>query len=431
MSVQLLSLMKLALPGGMACVVGVVGLLGDDSGAGIDGSLVVPATAGWWTFERILLLALAVSLAGTGLLAQRLSSSRRRLTSQVTRNAGLLEALDEGLLAVDGAGRVILANSRARRYLEAGSGDPVGKPLARVSRLPALAATIDQARRAGGRVSYETTAAEQDEHRIVRIVAGSIPGPDGLCIVAVRDMTEMRRLEKVRSDFVANVSHELKTPLTSMRGFVEAVLDDPEMPHALRTQFLDKARHSTERLSAIVTDLLSLTRIESASGRLEAEPVEFAELVAECVAAISEDAEARGVSLVLPEGRPEGEVQGDLGALTLAVSNLLDNAVKYSPQGGSVTVEVRGEPGWIVLSIEDEGPGIPIPERERVFERFYRVDKVRSRELGGTGLGLSIVKNVALTHQGKVEVESAPGGGSRFLLRLPVTGEQGASDLPM
>lgn len=391
------------------------------------GGDVFLAASSWWNAERVLLLALTLSLVGTGLLIQRLASGRRRIAAQVARNAGLLEALDEGLLGVDGSGRVILANRTARGLLDVVAGDPIGLPLARVSSLPALAATVDQARSVGGRVFYETTVRENDEDRVLRIVASPIPGPEGLCIVAVRDLTEMRRLELVRSDFVSNVSHELKTPLTSMRGFVEAVLDDPEMPAALRTQFLGKARHSTERLSAIVSDLLNLTRIESSAGQIEREPLLLSALVAEIVAAAVEDAEARGVALTIAEPPPQTTVMGDAQALALAISNLVDNAVKYSPEGGVVGVRLCLEDDWLVLAVEDQGPGVPVAERERIFERFYRVDKVRSRALGGTGLGLSIVKNVVLAHQGEVEVQSASGGGSRFVMRLPA--QRGAGQL--
>jgi len=383
------------------------------------GSDVLMASDSGWTVERVLLLALALSLAGTGVLIQRLVSGRRDMAAQVARNAGLLEALDEGLLGVDGAGRVILANRGARRLLSSTAGDPVGLPLVRVSSLPALATTIDQARSVGGRVFYETSVRENDEDRVLRIVASPIPGPEGLCIVAVRDLTEMRRLELVRRDFVSNVSHELKTPLTSMRGFVEAVLEDPEMPDELRTQFLGKARHSTERLSAIVSDLLNLTRIESAGGQAEREPMELGSLVGAVVEAATEDAESRGVVLGFAEPPAETTVMGDEQAVALAVSNLLDNAVKYSPEGGFVGVKLTREGSWLALAVEDQGPGVPVAERERIFERFYRVDKVRSRALGGTGLGLSIVKNVVLAHRGEVEVQSGDSGGSRFVMRLP------------
>lgn len=399
-------------------------LLAGDGRWGAERVLLL-ASDGWWSAERVLLLALALSLAGTGLLIQRLVSGRRDMAAQVARNAGLLEALDEGLLGVDGAGRVILANRGARRLLASAPGDPIGLPLARVSSLPALATTINQARSVGGRVFYETTVRENDEDRVLRIVASPIPGSEGLCIVAVRDLTEMRRLELVRRDFVSNVSHELKTPLTSMRGFVEAVLEDPEMPDELRTQFLGKARHSTERLSAIVSDLLNLTRIESAGGQSEREPLDLGSLVGGVVEAATEDAESRGVALAFAEPPAETTVMGDEQAVALAVSNLLDNAVKYSPEGGFVGLKLAREDEWMVLSVEDQGPGVPLAERERIFERFYRVDKVRSRALGGTGLGLSIVKNVVLAHQGEVEVQSGDSGGSRFVMRLPAHAVEG------
>jgi signal transduction histidine kinase len=236
----------------------------------------------------------------------------------------------------------------------------------------------------------------------------------------VRDQSEMRRLETVRRDFVVNVSHELKTPLTAMRGFLEAVLDDPGLDPALRLRFLTRAQDNTERMVAIVGDLLSLARIEAADSALRTEPLDLRSIAAECHAEATGTAAIREIQLQLDLPGEEVAVLGDRAALATAISNLLDNAVKYSPNGRRVRVYVGSDGGEAWVAVTDHGPGIPAEETERIFERFYRTDKNRSRALGGTGLGLSIVKNVVSAHGGRVVLDTALGEGSTFTIRLPL-----------
>jgi two-component system phosphate regulon sensor histidine kinase PhoR len=236
----------------------------------------------------------------------------------------------------------------------------------------------------------------------------------------------VRGLERVRRDFVANVSHEIKTPLTAVRGLIETLLDDAGMGDETRRRFLGKARDQAARLSALITDLLALSRLESDQQPLDREALDLCRPVQESVRALLPAAEQKRlvVETALP-GEPV-MVLGDESALRQAIENLLDNAVKYTPEGGRIWVRVRGEPEAAVVEVEDTGVGIEPDEQPRVFERFYRVDKARSRELGGTGLGLSIVKHIALAHGGDVSVESLPGRGSTFRLRLPLAASTGA-----
>jgi two-component system phosphate regulon sensor histidine kinase PhoR len=224
----------------------------------------------------------------------------------------------------------------------------------------------------------------------------------------------------VRRDFVANVSHELKTPLTAIRGLVETLLDDQGMPQGTQQRFLEKIRDQSTRLSALVVDLLTLARIESNEQGLERRPLDVRRVARECAGRFSAIASERGLALdaELPGG--PAFVRADEESLRQIVDNLLDNACKYTPGGGRVAVRVVESPGEVALEVQDTGIGIEARDQQRVFERFYRVDKARSRELGGTGLGLSIVKHLSLALGGRVSLDSAPGRGSTFRVHLPM-----------
>jgi len=222
----------------------------------------------------------------------------------------------------------------------------------------------------------------------------------------------------VRRDFVANISHELKTPLTAIRGLVETMIDDPAMDRETHDRFIEKIRDQSTRLSNLVSDLLTLSRLESGAGGLRFEPMDLRETVSESVRTQVHAADTKQVGLF--PGMPDTPVtiEGDSEAMRELVDNLVSNAIKYTPSGGRVDVKLSTHNGSAVLEVVDTGIGIPPEEQSRVFERFYRVDKARSRQLGGTGLGLSIVKHVALAHGGSVSLKSASGRGSTFRVQL-------------
>ena len=250
---------------------------------------------------------------------------------------------------------------------------------------------------------------------------GKLAGALNQMAESARDrMSELHRLEQIRRDFVANVSHELKTPIAAVRGLVETIIDDQEITDENRERFLDKIHNQSMRLSAIVTDLLTLSRLESGNEVLETISLDLSEVVRSTVTSLGQAAEERNirVEILLPEGPVR--LLGDEDALSQVTSNLLDNALKYSPRGAEVWIRLRQENGKAVIEVQDQGVGIEPRDRDRIFERFYRVDKARSRELGGTGLGLSIVKHIVLAHGGEVDVESSPGAGSTFRVFLPV-----------
>jgi signal transduction histidine kinase len=244
-----------------------------------------------------------------------------------------------------------------------------------------------------------------------------------------RDITALRRLEQVRKDFVANVSHELRTPLTSIKGYVEALLDGAKDNPEEAERFLRIILKQSDRLSLILEDLLQLSQIESGLVSFRMEPVHLAALVERTLPLIKPLADKKRQTLSAAVPRTLPPVAGDEDRLVQVLTNLLDNAIKYTPEGGTITVTAhlaalgRSQPAQIDLIVADTGIGIPEADRPRVFERFYRVDKARSRELGGTGLGLAIVKHIVEGHNGSVWVEANQPTGSRFIVRLPVIPE--------
>jgi two-component system phosphate regulon sensor histidine kinase PhoR len=234
-------------------------------------------------------------------------------------------------------------------------------------------------------------------------------------------VTELRRLERMRQDFVANASHELKTPLASIKAYTETLLDWALTDETVNVRFLERIDEQAERLNQLILDLLSLARLESGQEYFQHGPLSLAPVVVACLNSQRDRADAKELSLSLELGDldSQSEVKADEEAIRQILDNLIDNAIKYTPEGGSVRVTCRQSEEAIVIEVADSGIGIPRDELNRVFERFYRVDKARSRELGGTGLGLSIVKHLVQSINGQIKVTSRLGAGSRFTVQLP------------
>ena len=232
---------------------------------------------------------------------------------------------------------------------------------------------------------------------------------------------QLERLDKTRSQFVSNASHELKTPLTTMKIMLETVMYQPDMPEDLRREFMQDMNHEIDRLTGIVTDLLTLTRVDGDKSGMKQETVDMSMLTEEVIHLLTPAAEKRGQTLESTI-EPRLQMMGDRARLNQILYNLTDNAIKYSPDGGRISVSLRAEPEGLAWRVRDNGVGIPAEDQEHIFERFYRVDKARSRETGGTGLGLSIVKQLVTMHGGTITVHSEPNHGSEFTVVFPQGG---------
>jgi signal transduction histidine kinase len=382
---------------------------------------------GWWLLVGVILGAVVGGVAAAWVSARRRTQARELLDRASWAEAELerqlrtsadqrelqdvvLSSMEEGVLLLDHDGRRVFSNAALERHL--------GRLPDSIQELrPVLFRDAVERAIASGeieRVEAETSAPS----KWLRASAISV-GPDRSVLLVVRDVTEARRLEAVRRDFVANASHELKTPAASIRAAAETLRDgaieDPPAAH----RFTEQLEREAMRLSRIVSDLLDLSRLEGGSDL--AERVHLDAVAADEIERLEDLAEEAEVALALSaDGVPS--VAGSGRDLALLVRNLIDNAVRYTPAGGRVDVNVTSQDGSVVLRVTDTGMGIPQRDLPRVFERFYRVDRARSRETGGTGLGLSIVKHVAENHGGEVTVTSELAAGSTFEVRLPASG---------
>lgn len=367
------------------------------AGPGDDGAAAVPERGG-----------------GFSKLARDLEQTVGTLADERDRFGAVLAAMAEAVLVLDSQQRIDLSNPAARSLLRLPERH-TGRNLIESVRAPELIDLAD------GALAGRSAAVEFE-----------LPGPSprhllahatplresGGAVIVLHDVTELRRLERVRRDFVANVSHELRTPVSIIRANAETLIDGAlEDPERART-FLDALVRNAERLSNLISDLLDIARIESGRLQIELKPVDVGALITRAAETVGPGAAERHQQLELrPAGAPSA--LADPAALEQVLLNLMDNAIKYSPDGGRIRVSARADDGRVHIEVMDEGPGIEPQHRARIFERFYRVDRGRSRAMGGTGLGLSIVKNLVESMGGEVGVEMAEPQGSVFWVRLP------------
>jgi two-component system phosphate regulon sensor histidine kinase PhoR len=354
-------------------------------------------------------------------------------TAIETRHAGIerdraelvaiLTGMPEGLFASDRDGRVVHMNDAAGELLDFPPPLAIGRPVDEVVRMPAIVAVLNDAVGLGQEATAETPPEAHPRRRRLEIRALPLvvaSGSPSGAVAVVRDVTELRHLEQVRSDFVANVSHELKTPVTAIRGVIETIVDDPSMPPETLRDFLAKVLAQAMRLSEIVSDLLTLARAESRSSAAVLESIDVCDTVRTSLAANAPGAAARQIAIDTVIAPRPVQIRAEAELLRQVVDNLLTNAIRYTPIGGQVTVRVYANGPSAVLEVEDTGIGIPAEMQARIFERFFRIDRARSRELGGTGLGLAIVRHVVEAHGGTIAVESEPGRGALFRVALPL-----------
>lgn len=363
-------------------------------------------------------------------LADRLHTRIDELSEDRAQLLAMLTSMVEGVMVLDYRSHVLQINPALERMFGVSRAEARGRPCTELFRHQELNDLVISSLRS--RTNHEGEIVLPLSNRCLHIevsVAGGERENEACVVLVFHDMTELRRLENIRKDFVANVSHELRTPLTSIKGYVEALLDGAKDDPVASAKFLDIILKQSDRLNLIIEDLLELSKIESGRVLLKEEPVDLRPIIDRALATIKPIADKNGHRLVLSIDDNLPPVPGDEGRLLQVLTNLLDNAVKYTPAGGTITVNSRlingtGSTGsseeGIELTVSDTGIGIPEQDRPRVFERFYRVDKARSRELGGTGLGLAIVKHIVEGHGGQVWVEANQPHGSKFVVRLPI-----------
>lgn len=350
-------------------------------------------------------------------LAETLENTLTRLRSERDLLQGVLQGMTEGVLLLDAEGRIVLVNPALRDSLLLDA-DVAGKLLLEAVRHAELRELLESARRSPTPTAGEIEIEGLRPRRFLVHAARVGGADDGLLAVFV-DVTDLRRLETVRRDFVANVSHELRTPVTAVRSAAETLRGALERDPVAAGRFAEIIERNAERLQRLVEDLLDLSRIESREYHPNLEPLDLAPVVQHVLGLHRDRAEARRIRLRddLPAGLPA--LRADRRALEQILSNLVDNAVKYCPPGAEVTVRAAVEGDRLRVAVADTGPGIEPQHLPRLFERFYRVDTGRSRELGGTGLGLSIVKHLVEAMGGTVGVDSEPGRGATFHCTLP------------
>jgi two-component system phosphate regulon sensor histidine kinase PhoR len=354
-------------------------------------------------------------------MSDELATQFARLQEEREQLRAILSGMVEGVVALDAQQSILFANERALRLLEFSHPEPVGKRLWQIVRQRGLHDIVQKVLSSGD-VVREEVSWRDGTNKSLTVHAARLPGsPPRGAVLVMHDTTELRRLERLRQDFVANVSHELKTPLAIIRACIETLLDGAIDDIANRGSFLEKIADQSQRLHALILDLLSLARIESGEEAFEIDNIAVEPIIKVCLERHQARVQAKKQTLEV-QGQHEVVIRGDGEAVGEILDNLVDNAVKYTPEGGSIKVSWGRDNGQVIVEVADTGIGISEQDLPRIFERFYRVDKARSRELGGTGLGLSIVKHLAQAMHGTVSAASTPGMGTRFTVRLPAAG---------
>ena len=350
----------------------------------------------------------------------QLEQQVRQLTSQQSQAQAILDSMVEGVCALDRDGRVLSMNRSAERLFGVSSQQAIGRRLIELFRQPEVEGAVREALERQQPCLREVQVFAPQE-RTIRFQAAPCEGGDtgATLVIVAQDVTQVRRLEGMRREFVANVSHELKTPLTSIRSLTETLLEGALSDPTSNRRFVQLIDEDATRLSRLIDDLLSLSQIESQAVPLQRSPVVLKPLVESVAVSLQPAITHRRLTLTL-QLPPGLTVHADPDRLRQVVANLLENAIKYNRDSGTITVSATTEQAMAHVTVTDTGIGIPPADLPRVFERFYRVDKARSRELGGTGLGLSIVKHIVEAHGGSVSVQSQPDRGSSFSFTIPL-----------
>jgi len=356
-------------------------------------------------------------------MARQLHERINQVRTQQSEAQAILQSMSNGVIALDEEQRILNINQAAERLIGAEGADVKGRLLQEAIRQPDVHRFVADTM-AGGRPGTREFEFDGADPKRIRISSETLTGPEGEpkgVLLVLDDVTQLRRLESMRTDFAANVSHELRTPITNIKGYVETLLDVGLGEPAQVERFLGVIKQNADRLASIVEDVLSLTRLEQprVDQTLELESTRLRAVFRSVVGQFQDAADAKAMTIAceLPD---DLEVRAHRALLEQAIGNLISNAINYAPEATTVTLAARRtDDGRTEISVSDEGPGIARKHLARLFERFYRVDKGRSRELGGTGLGLAIVKHIVRVHEGEIRVDSEVGEGSTFTIALP------------
>jgi two-component system phosphate regulon sensor histidine kinase PhoR len=364
---------------------------------------------------------LSLLVAAVGRMQRDLAQRRDQMAGNADRLQTVLSSMTEGVLAVGPDKSILLANEAARQQLEFATPDAEGRSLVAVTRARAVNEAVGQALAGPAPVVREFDAPGPTRRRLA-LRATRLPGdPCPGVVIVLHDMTEIRRLESLRRELVANVSHELKTPLAAIKGYAETLrlgaINDQE--HNLH--FVRRIEEQADRLHQLILDILQIARVESGQETFDFGDIAVESMFDQCHSQFAESAAARQIELKIEQPPQPLWIYADEEGVRTILSNLVDNGLKYTPAGGRVLLRASEAGNLVVLEVSDTGVGIGEQHLDRIFERFYRVDKARSSELGGTGLGLSIVKHLAQAFGGTASVESQPGHGSTFRVSLPRT----------
>lgn len=345
------------------------------------------------------------------------------ITSDRNRLAKIFAGMVEGVIQIDQDQKITLLNHAAAEMLNISATECIGKPIWEETRAKEINDAFEQAINSRKVVKARMHRSSKTDAVVIDIYAAVLNNdadyPIGAVIV-LHNVSELDHLERIRRDFVANASHELKTPITAIRGLIETIIDDELMDTSTRKSFTNKIHEQTIRLSSIVSDLMTISRLEGERVETSDKRFDLNEIAKQALASAAANCQDKGLSLKTKLPPQALAITGDPEAIRQLIDNLVDNAIKYTPANGLVSVTLDQEDQLAILTVEDSGIGISPQYQQRIFERFYRVDKARSRELGGTGLGLSIVKNIAEQHGGSVSLRSQPGVGSTFVVTLPI-----------
>ena len=361
--------------------------------------------------------ALGISLNRT---AARLDRTIQTLTEERNLSSAILGSMVEGVAVVNNAERLVFANPGFAEILGLDVPPTSGSALVEVVRQTELLEAVRQVLGGEPRVQSEIVTGTLRQHYFAITVAAVRAGDTTGAVVVLHDITELRRLERVRRDFVANVSHEFRTPLTAIQGFAETLLAGAIDDSVNRTRFLEIILEHSRRLARLTEDLLVLSKMDADRLELEVQQLRVSQLIESCLETAQRRAAEKDlrISVNLPQSLPD--IAGDRRRLAEVLQNLLDNAIQYTLPGGQITVSAEPKEGEVILTVSDTGIGIPKVDQPRIFERFYRVDVARSREAGGTGLGLAIAKHLVEVHGGRLWVDSEVGRGSQFHFSVPV-----------